>query len=204
VRAEFLFRFLSGWLAINSSAELIGNTAPRHEPTVQLSVDQNNIIVRVNNAWDDFATQNNGAHLANESVLGLNLIEAITGKVTRNFNLALLELARTREQTIYFDYRCDSPHERRFMRAHLNADRSGAVHFSHEHLYSEKFPHLVMFNSATQRGRDSLIRCSLCNHVRHKGLWASPDFISHTLFFDTPVPVTYGVCPSCQELLNEF
>ncbi len=180
-----------------------GNAAPRPVGTVELSVDQDNLIVRVNSAWDCFARDNDGAHLANDAVLGFNLLDSITGKTSQNFTLALLELARRREREICFDYRCDSPRLRRFMRAHLSSDSSGAVHFSHQHLYSETFPHLVVFQTAAQRGRGTTIRCSLCNHVRHDGLWKLPEYVSQQVFDGREVPVIYGVCPSCLEIVEE-
>ncbi|MGB8517793.1 MAG: hypothetical protein WCD45_07885 [Gallionella sp.] len=181
----------------------LGNAAPLPEGTVELSVDQNNFIVRVNDAWDRFACENNGAHLANNAMLGSNLLDSIAGKTSKNFTLALLELARRREHEICFDYRCDSPRLRRFMRAHLSSDSSGAVHFLHEHLYSETFPHLVVFQTAAQRGRDTTIRCSLCNHVRHDGLWKLPEYVSRQVFDGREVPVIYGVCPSCLYILDD-
>lgn len=180
-----------------------GNTAPSLEATVELSVDLDNVIVRVNAAWDTFAHANDGAALANDAVLGLNLLDSISGKVSKNFTLTLLELARRREQEVVFDYRCDSPRVRRFMRAHLRSDSSGAVHYSHQHLYSETFPHLVTFKTATQRSRDTLMRCSICNHVRSDGLWRTPDFVSHELCEGQAAAVIYGVCPSCEQLLKE-
>jgi hypothetical protein len=180
-----------------------GNFAPRRETTVELSVDQNNTIVRVNTAWDDFAASNDGAHLANDAVLGCNLLDAISGKISKNFTLTLLDMARKQTQAVIFDYRCDSPQVRRFMRAHLSSDSSAAVHYRHEHLYSEPFTYPVSFKTATQRGRDTLIRCSICNHVRHDGLWKVPEFVSQQMLDTQVLPVIYGVCPSCLELLGE-
>lgn len=178
------------------------NTAPQPEETVELSVDQDNLIVRVNRAWNRFACDNDGAHLANDAVLGLNLLDFISGKASKNFTLALLELARRREREICFDYRCDSPRLRRFMRAHLSSDSEGAVHFFHRHLYSEIFPHRVVFQTAAQRARDTTIRCSLCNHVRHDGFWKLPEFVSQQVFKSQPVPVIYGICPGCADILE--
>ncbi|MDH2919122.1 MAG: hypothetical protein PXX73_08010 [Sideroxydans sp.] len=172
---------------------------PRHEATVELSVNQDNVIVRVNAAWDSFAHHNDGAALTNDAVLGLNLLDSISGKVSKHFTLTMLELARRGEREVVFDYRCDSPRVRRFMRAHLRSDSTGAVHYAHEHLYSETFPHLVTFKTATQRGRDTLMRCSICNHVRSDGLWRTPDR-EHG---DTLTEVIYGVCPSCEQMLKE-
>ena len=176
-----------------------GNAAPRQEPAVELSVDQDNRIVRVNAAWDEFALDNDGAALANEAVLGVNLLDSISGRVSKNFTWTILELARTREREIVFDYRCDSPRVRRFMRAHVHADSTGAVHYCHQHLSSESFPHLVAFKTATQRGRDILMRCSICNHVRHDGLWRTPDSCAGGALLE----VIYGVCPSCEQMLKE-
>lgn len=180
-----------------------GNDAPRPEGTVELSVDQNNVIVRVNSAWDCFACENDGAHLANDAVLGLSLLDFIAGKTSKNFTLTLLELARRREREICFDYRCDSPRLRRFMRAHLSSDSSGAVNFLHEHLYSETFPHLAVFQTAAQRGRDTTIRCSLCNHVRHDGLWKLPEFVGQQVFGGRAVTVIYGICPGCLDIVED-
>ncbi len=175
------------------------HAAPSPEPTMELSVDQDNLIVRVNAAWDTFARANDGVDLANDAVLGLNLLDSISGRVSKNFTLTVLELARRREREVVFDYRCDSPRVRRFMRAHVSADSSGAVHYCHEHLYSETFPHLVNFKTAAQRGRATLLRCSICNHVRDDGLWRTPDSRPAEVWTE----VIYGVCPSCEQMLKE-
>lgn len=181
------------------SSAASANALPRREATLELSVDQDNVIVRVNAAWDSFAHDNDGAALANDAVLGLNLLDSISGRVSKNFTLAVLELARRGERAIAFDYRCDSPRVRRFMRAQVSADSSGSVHYVHQHLYSETFPHLVTFKTAAQRGRDTLMRCSICNHVRSDGLWRTPDS-GHG---DALIEVIYGVCPSCEQMLSE-
>ncbi len=81
--------------------------------------------------------------------------------------------------------------------------KNGAVHFLHEHLYSEDFNQPVLFRTSAQRGRDTPIRCSLCNHVRHDGLWKLPEFVSVQIFLSQPVPVIYGICPSCLDLLED-
>lgn len=176
-----------------------GNVAPRREAAVELSVDSDNVIMRVNAAWDEFAQDNDGAHLLHGSVLGLNLLDAISGRVSKNFTLAVLALARRRERDVVFDYRCDSPRLRRFMRAHVRSDSSGAVHYSHQNLYSETLPHRVVFKTAAERGRNTLLRCSICNDVRVAGLWRMPESIVD----DAPSAVIYGVCPSCEQLLKE-
>ena len=170
---------------------------------MEFSVDQDDLIVRVNAAWDHFALANDGVHLANNAALGLNLLDSVSGKASKSFMLALLELARRRDREVCFDYRCDSPRLRRFMRARLRSDSSGAVHFSHEHLCGENFPLPVTFKTAAQRARDTAIRCSLCNHVRHDGLWKLPEFVSQQAFDGRTVSVIYGICPSCLDLLEE-
>lgn len=181
----------------------LGNRAPLREPTVELTVDRDNFIVAVNQSWDEFACQNGAPQLSRGAVLGTNLLDSVSGKVSKNFTLALLELARGRDDEIQLEYRCDSPQVRRYMRLHVRAEKDGAVHFVHEHLYSEHFSQPVLFRTSEQRGRDTSIRCSLCNHVRHEGFWKLPDFVSKQIFLGQPVPVIYGVCPSCLDLLEE-
>ncbi len=181
----------------------LGNRAPLRELTVELTVDRDNLIVAVNESWDKFAANNGAPQLAQGAVLGSNLLDAVSGKVSKSFTLALLELARNRDDEIQFEYRCDSPHLRRYMRLHVRGMVDGAVHFSHEHLYSEHFNKPVLFRTSAQRGRDSTIRCSVCNHVRHDGFWKRSDYVSEQVFNGQPVPVIYGICPSCMDILAE-
>jgi len=60
-----------------------------------MSVNQDNIIVRVNSAWDRFACDNDGAHLANDAVLDLNLLDSIAGKTSKNSMEGLVNLDQT-------------------------------------------------------------------------------------------------------------
>lgn len=180
-----------------------GNRAPLPEDTVELTVNSANLIVSVNPAWDAFACNNGAPHLARGTALGSSLLDAVSGKASKNFTLALLDLARRRDDEIQFEYRCDSPQVRRYMRLHLRGLQDGSVHFRHEHLHSEAFEQPVLFRTAAQRARDTTIRCSLCNHVRHEGLWKLPEFVAAQIFSGQPVPVIYGICPSCQDGLEQ-
>lgn len=178
-----------------------GNVTPTCQSLVEMTVDKNNVIVAVNASWDEFALSNDAPQLAGGSVIGWSLLDSISGKVTKTFTQALLDLARSHEQKIMFDYRCDSPQIRRYMRMHISQGDAGSVNFLHEHLSSEYFPHPAIYQSAAQRSRDTLVRCSICNHVRHDGIWSMPDYVSRTFFASHPVSVIYGICPSCQGLL---
>jgi hypothetical protein len=178
-----------------------GNVMPTCQSLVEMTVDKNNIIVAVNASWDEFALSNDAPQLAGGSVIGWSLLDSVSGKVTKIFTQALLDLARSHEQKIMFDYRCDSPQVRRFMRMHISQGDAGSVQFIHEHLSSEYFSHAAIYQSAAQRSRDTLVRCSICNHVRHDGIWSTPDYVSRTFFASHPVSVIYGICPSCQGFL---
>ena len=186
---------------MNTQFATQGNVMPTCQSLVEMTVDKNNIIVAVNASWDEFALSNDAPQLADGSVIGWSLLDSVSGKVTKTFTQALLDLARSHEQKIMFDYRCDSPQVRRFMRMHISKGDADSVNFLHEHLSSEYFSHPAIYQSAAQRGRDTLVRCSICNHVRHDGIWSTPDYVSRTHFASHPVRVIYGICPSCQGLL---
>jgi len=165
---------------------------------VDFWLDAQDQIVSVGRDWDRFAKENGAPELSGSAVIGRPLLEFVSGKVTRTFVQTLLQLARDRKQPIELDYRCDSPLKRRYSRMRVVCDAAGGVVFSHETLRTEARSRSVRVAAASQRGRHTSIRCSMCNQVKPDNAWLEPEHHLQTGAPDTPqLWVIYGICDAC-------
>jgi len=172
---------------------------------VDFWLDAQDQIVAVGSDWDRFAKENGAPELSGSAVIGKPLLEFVSGKVTRTFVQALLQLARDRKQPIELDYRCDSPLKRRYSRMRVVCDAAGGLVFSHETLRTEARARPVRVAAASQRGRHTSIRCSMCNQVKPANAWLEPEHYLQTGAPETPqLWVIYGICDACASQLGQF
>jgi hypothetical protein len=168
-------------------------------PPVEMIVDADDRIVACGLGWDDFAQANGAPTLTGTTLIGTPVLDAITGKVTRAFTQALLARVRVNGQPLAIPYRCDTPTQRRFMRMELAPLQGGGVRLRHWLVRSEPLGRLVRMETSRQRGRETRIRCSLCNLIKQGDDWLEPSELASCLGLspDTPISVTYGICPAC-------
>ena len=153
------------------------------------SIDSDNLIVEVNTGWDHFLLQNNDAD--STAVVGRSILDFISGKVTKQFWIKQFNLVRERG-TASIEYRCDAPDLKRWMRMNLRLLDDNRVQITNELLAYEKRTRPIHFLPASQRGRQTAIRCSLCNKLKSTESWFEPDELhDQTGTFH----VTYGICP---------
>jgi len=159
-------------------------------------------IIYINDAWTDFALQNNGLHLMQENVIGKNLFDFISCPATSNLYKLLINKVKSTKKSISFPFRCDSPDKRRFMKMIINPLEGGGFEFMSV-LLSEEKREPVPFNiSYLNKNKDLLIVCSWCNKVKVDKKWleiedaiAELDLLSLNCS-DIPM-LSHGMCEFC-------
>lgn len=174
---------------------------PPEEAAVEFILDAEDRIIRVNSSWSAFARANGAPELAVDAILGKPLLDFISGKVTREYVQRLLSAARHRRQGVGLDYRCDSPTTKRYMRMEAAPWEGGEIRFTHRVMRIEARPAPLCFEKATERGRDTLVRCSACNRLKWQNAWVEGEALPLG-GGRAPIRVIYGVCPACQEMLD--
>ncbi len=165
------------------------------------TVDQNNILTGVGGYWDDFANDNNGNSLTDDSVVGTPLIGYIVGDETRSFVTLLLARARARGSLHYLLYRCDAPDEIRLMSMTLIASEGDMVLIAHRVIERTPAAGCLRFHAqAAFRGIGQIERCSLCNSIRCKGRWQEAHEAAEKGFVSLvhSNAVYYSVCDVCR------
>ena len=164
-------------------------------------VNADNIIVEVAENWAGFALENEGLALSAADVLGRDLLDFVSGKVTMSYWQGQLDWVRHGNQARVIHYRCDAQLQKRWMRVELCPEAGGNVRFIHQLVAAEQRAYPVYFVSARHRSLLSHIRCSLCNRIKIKGHWLEVDALREqnlACSADTYL-VTYGLCASCVE-----
>lgn len=169
-------------------------------PPVTYCIDRDDRLVSVSREWDAFATENECRALPGTSVIGTLLWDHIHDPVTAELYREVLAHVRRTGRSAAFQFRCDSPELKRFMRMTIVPLEDEEVEFRSELVNAEK--RRVPFHVQAQFGAyPTLIRCSICNRVRSRGRWTDVvDAVQEGLVLnhDLPLMVAYGVCDECR------
>ncbi len=165
-------------------------------------LDQRDRIIDTGGAWDRFAEENDGGVLVGKSVLGRSLYDFISGDVSRMFVRTIIDGVRILQRPRNVPYRCDSPGLRRYMEMSLTLEVGGEMLLAHRQLRTEESGRKFDFQVGLQPVRQMIIRCSHCNGLKRHGVWGeAEDILPATT--NALVPVIYGVCPRCLELVRQ-
>ena len=183
------------------------------DPDIFYSLDANNVMVAVGLGWDEFATANGAPQLRSSSLIGKPVLNYFSDAATRRLYARLFDRARTSGNKISFDYRCDSPTLRRFMRLTikpvkelvtvrcetLRKETRQASHF-------EWAGHQRAARSGAQGNQMVLPVCSLCSKVQViSGDWHEIESaVKHmSLDMDPRVPLLApSLCPDCENVAH--
>lgn len=169
--------------------------------TTTLWIDGRSAIVRVNEAWNAFALQNDGAACTSPTILGRPLREFVTGDATRMLLDAMLQRVALHGRELEYDYRCDAPGLKRYMRMRLTPE-AGLIRFDHTVLRTEPLAPATRFDAAPQPRGGLDVRCSMCNAVKVQGEWLEPDVARARGALAERNVVAYGVCAACQDVVH--
>lgn len=164
-------------------------------------VDNANLIVDVDDSWDEAAAAAEGGTGAmRHRVMGRPLEAFMLGDATKMFVRAALEAARVLGQTRVLPYRCDTPSEHRRFEMVISPLAGGHVKVEHRLILATPVAH------RTRRSLPSVIqgqervgwRCSQCLKVR---------MLSTNVWLEVERPplgtLTQDVCPTCANGLFE-
>lgn len=168
------------------------------EPTFY-RLDSDDRIVEVGGAWDTFAEENGGTGLSAQRIVGTSLFKYISGATSRTHIWTAVDSARKLLSVRRVPYRCDSPGLKRFMEMVIKPEGSGDVLVEHFTLRVEPMQHRAAFVAGS--GHSLLIRCSMCNRIRIKGIWMEADTAvgENRLSPEATHCVAYGVCTDCRQ-----
>lgn len=175
--------------------------APKTE--VVVVVNRFNKIISLSSNWTEVAAEGGAEQiLATDKVIGKDLDSFISSDTTRMYIESCLKLCRLRKQTIFREYRCDSPTHKRFMELQLTPLDDGVVEMKHFLLREEPFDVPIDIQEVSQYPtKAQYIRCSMCNRLKQTGTdeWVAPESLH--MEFRRSLPVIHSVCPDCMNAL---
>lgn len=165
-------------------------------------LDESLRITDVNEAWDQFAQENDGDQALGSLIRGRPLWDFVVDDVTRMWLELLIKLARMRNEQIERPYRCDTPELKRYMLMKITPEAQDSLRV--DHILVSTAPrirpvHIHCAGRGTHLSNAHL-RCSMCGRIANDNAWLEPDA--------DPVPegkaltVIYTVCNHCAKALE--
>ncbi len=162
-------------------------------------------ITFINEAWVNFAVANDAPRLIPERVLGRSLWEFISDETTTTLYKEILDQVHAGQQ-MTFNFRCDSPANRRLMEMTISKLPSGEVQFETRTISEEVRTPKELLDRYAPRIGEVLHICGWCKRVDvGAGIWAEiEDAIeAFSLFERGALPrLTHGMCKECFETIS--
>ena len=167
-------------------------------------IDATDMIVRLSENWGDFAAANEGAAGCDHCVVvESRLWDFIDSDEVRLLYGILLERIRRDGRPVRLPYRCDAPHERRFLQLEMVPHPEGEVDFHSSLLRVESRDPVRILAADAPRSNEFVKVCSLCKRfVMPDGAWVEVETALKRLgLFDEPLlpRLTHGLCPECYD-----
>jgi CheY-like chemotaxis protein len=169
-------------------------------------VDGRGAICWVNDAWLKFAADN-GWETSARDVVGSQLTDHISDAETRHIYALVEQRARIAPAPLRFDYRCDSPDLRRFMRMEVVYDPSAEqIEYRSRLLRKEPREAVALFDPAlASRSSETVNVCSWCKTVEVGDGWLEVEsaVAALGLLNEPSLPsISHGICPTCSARLT--
>lgn len=170
------------------------------ELSIEYSIDDQNRLVSFNDNWNPFALENSSAHLVAENISGQSLFAYISGEELSQLWRYIIDGVRKRRTSVEFDFRCDSPDFKRFMRMRVwpHDDR---VVFTSTILRTKAASGLKIFDVNPPRSKLLILACSWCKSIKaSETTWLDPEIAverMRLLEHDHPPEISHGICPAC-------
>jgi len=170
-------------------------------PRVTYSIDADDRIRSIDDAWLEFARLNDAPELTRAAVIGRSLWEFVTGVELRRLYGILLSKVRADDTRIVLPFRCDSPDERREMRLTLSSLHAGAVRFEGVLVSSRRRPWLAILHPGIPHSDQRVVICGICRRLRTPaGGWEELEDVVETMkLFSGPRPPSLdeSICTQC-------
>ena len=166
------------------------------------SIDREDNIVQVNEAWLAFARENSAPQLSREAVINQPLWSFITGPEVNHLYELIIDKVRYQKSSLSFPFRCDSPDCRRYLEMQVFPLPEEAVQFQSRVIKLE-FREPVNLLESGERSGQWLRICSWCKRIFAGGQWLEVEAAIKllNLFAEEALPqLTHGICESCHEL----
>ncbi|HMQ56197.1 MAG TPA: hypothetical protein PKE64_06065 [Anaerolineae bacterium] len=169
-----------------------------------LETDKFDIITHINQAWRDFALDNQGDHLLNgRNVINTSIWDHITDPGTRHIYRLVVKHVREHGGKSLIPFRCDSPDSLRFMEMEIELLANSGIRYTstlirEEHRRPVPFFWFIEESSSTEQ---VLTVCSWCKKIQNDR--AEFVEIEHAvrqmrlLEANTVPPISHGMCPTC-------
>jgi hypothetical protein len=165
------------------------------------TINHEDVITSVSEAWLNFATENASAHLTEPNVLGRSLWSFISNRETQAIYQIIVQKVRKLNAFIRVPYRCDSAEQRRFMELEISGLPEGGVRFKSKCLREEPREHVDLLDPRVEHSSSFIIMCSWCKQVQAgEEQWLEvEELVRLKSLFYTPSPpkISHGVCPQC-------
>jgi hypothetical protein len=177
---------------------------PTEQPVVY-EIDATDRIVRVNPAWSASAQAGAVPGLHESQVVGRSLWDFVGDATTRRLYAAILERVRAGGRPLAFNFRCDTPTQRRLMRMRIAGRDARAVSFEVHLLATQDRPPVALLEATAPRHAGLLRMCSWCKRIPlTTGQWVEVEEAMNVLDILDSIPlptITHGICPSCFETI---
>lgn len=175
-------------------------------PEVVYSINADDSLVEVNEAWTEFALQNQGTALLPPAVYHRSIWDFVTERTTRHLYRELFELVRGGAPPIRFSFRCDSPTIRRELEMTLSALPSDGLEFRVRTLAVEERTGILILEPRARRSKELLRMCSWCKRIPDwSGKWVEiEEALSLLSVFEcqSPPAITHTICEDCHREIS--
>lgn len=168
-------------------------------------IDADDCILETNEAFRRFARENGTPHLA-EDLSGQNLWDHVTGDDVRHLYELILQRSRRSRTPFSFDYRCDSPVLRRYLRLTLTSRPDGGIVFESSIVREEPCDAVELLDPTQPRGLDLVRICSWCKKVKVGDDWvAVEEAVGRLGVFESDYlpALTHGICIACERSIDD-
>jgi len=173
---------------------------PSPEPLVY-RIDAADRLTYVNDAWLQFARNNQGESVMPELVLGRKMWVCVSDETVRALYQQMIERARA-GWPVQFTYRCDAPAKRRTFAMEIRRVRTGVVEFVSTLLHEEARPPVALLEPGRKRDERFAKICSWCQKVAMPdGTWVPVEAAVkalHLLESEQMPHLTHGICAPCE------
>lgn len=166
---------------------------------IKYSINKDDRLGNFCDLWDDFAGDNGGQSVLASKVLNHSIWEFIVNPTIREVYRRIFKTVRT-GRVLKFNFRCDSPHHKRFMEMILVAGHDRSIDFTTKTLSIEKRA-TPIFLDPTKNYRFELVTlCSWCSRIKVNSKWQDLDIAVRNLRLleeDILPNITHAMCEDC-------
>jgi hypothetical protein len=177
-----------------------------HQTTIVYRIDSNNRIIEMDENWDRFALANDSPHLVRDRIVRKPLFELISDPLSRHLYQLLIERIKHTGKPISFNFRCDSPDRRRYMRMEMSyQDTCDGISFKSTTEREESRDSVELLSPQASRSDELVIICSWCKRIKiDDEEWEEIEQgVQRLGLFDADeLPqLSHGMCPDCNKAI---